>query len=394
MTWPLARGLAARRAGRPRRLAAHHVGHGVGRRGPVARSAAATSLRRFVERQHLPPDAAQPHLLRAPRAAGAAGPAGLPGDRQHRARLQPASSWRRSRSRASARSCSCASSPAAPGAAFVAGLFYAFFPYRLEPVPAPADAVVAVDAVCALRLPPLLRHRAAGGRWPAARRRSSCRGSRAATTCSSSRRSLAALRRVGAGQPRPLARVAHLGGAGGGRRGRARLATLPFLLPYAEARQRFGLTRPFAEVVALLGRPVRLPERAGAVAPLGRQRSTAGRRWKASSSRARCRCSLALVGRGAGLARCAHDRARPSADDAPSRERLLALVLVACAALVVARGRRSSLTGGFVWDVGGVPVRMTNVRRTLIYAARLRRRRARDARRALRARPLRARAPI
>ena len=44
-------------------------------------------------------------------------------------------SWRPSRCRAWARSCSCASSPAARWPEFVAGLFYAFFPYRLNQLP-------------------------------------------------------------------------------------------------------------------------------------------------------------------------------------------------------------------------------------------------------------------
>ena len=50
------------------------------------------------------------------------------------------------------------------------------------------------------------------------------------------------------------------------------------------------------------------------------------------------------------------------------RERLLVLALAALTGLLAVAAVAVVATGGFVWDEGGVPVRMTNVRRTLTYA--------------------------
>ena len=53
--------------------------------------------------------------------------------------------------------------------------------------------------------------------------------------------------------------------------------------------------------------------------------------------------------------------------DAAARERLLARGLVVAGALLALGAVVVVVTGGFIWDVG-VPIRMTNVRRTLTYA--------------------------
>ena len=159
--------------------------------------------------------------------------------------------------------------------------------------------------------------------------------------------------------------------AGMGRRvsgpGRSRWScTLPFLLPYAEARDRFGFTRPFGEVIALsadlhayLNAPHQLhfwgarltlwpqPEGdlfMGAVPLLLAIAAVviwAARRGREPSGRRRRTPRRASVSWLAAWS--------------------LAGALLALGAVVVV------VTGGFIWDVG-VPIRMTNVRRTLTYA--------------------------
>ena len=172
-------------------------------------------------------------------------------------------------------------------AAFVAGLFYAFFPYRLNQLPH-------LQTLSSQWIPFALygfRRHFDTGRWlPLA-------GGTAAFVVQGLSSGyylffvapvlaayvvweLASRGRLA--QWRAWAAVGVAGGA-------ALLATLPFLLPYAEARERFGLTRPFAEMRRLLGRPVRLHERAGAVASVGRQAERAGPKWKAISLSASCR---------------------------------------------------------------------------------------------------------
>ena len=80
---------------------------------------------------------------------------------------------------------------------------------------------------------------------------------------------LLALRPVGDGGARPLARRGALG-----RRWRrsgavSLLCTLPFLLPYAQGQGGFGLTRPYRRDAELLGGPVRLREHAAAAVRVG-----------------------------------------------------------------------------------------------------------------------------
>jgi hypothetical protein len=145
----------------------------------------------------------------------------------------------------------------------------------------------------------------------------------------------------------------------------ALVVTLPFLLPYAEARERFGFTRPFSEVLIysadlhaylnaayqlhFWGARLRLwpqPEGdlfMGAVPLL--LAIAAVMIWAARSTRTLWTATA----------------------DAEARERLLARGLVVAGALLALGAVVVVVTGGFIWDVG-LPIRMTNVRRTLTYA--------------------------
>lgn len=143
--------------------------------------------------------------------------------------------------------------------------------------------------------------------------------------------------------------------------------TLPFLLPYAEARQRLGLTRPFGEVLgfsadllAYLNAPYQLHFWGPRLTPWPQAE---GDLFAGAVPLALAALAVALW-----LARTTHSVVAATAD-APLRERAIARLLPALALLLVAAAVAVVVTGGFVWDVAGLPIRMTNVRRTLTYAA-------------------------
>jgi hypothetical protein len=249
-------------------------------------------------------------------------------------------------------------------AAFVAGLFYAFFPYRLNQLPH-------LQTLSSQWIPFALygfRRHFDTGRWlPLA-------GGTAAFVVQglssgyylffvapvlaayvvwelASRGRLARWR---AWAPVGVAGVAAL------------LATLPFLLPYAEARERFGLTRPFSEIVAYsadlyayLNAPVQ--------SHLWGARLNGWPQVEGDLFTGLIPMALALIA-AAMWAKQVALTIREATIGASGRERLLALALAALTALLAVAAVAVVATGGFVWDVGGVPVRMTNVRRTLTYA--------------------------
>ncbi|MEP7116921.1 MAG: hypothetical protein ABI880_05035 [Acidobacteriota bacterium] len=141
---------------------------------------------------------------------------------------------------------------------------------------------------------------------------------------------------------------------------------LPFLLPYAEARARFGFTRPYGEVMsfsadlfAYLNAPPQLhlwgpildhyPQPEGDLFP------------------GAVPIVLGLAAVALWLSRAfAATRNVPLADR-PARQPLVrvlvALTLIACAGASVI-----AVTGGYMWEVAGVTLRMTSVRRALTYA--------------------------
>ena len=148
--------------------------------------------------------------------------------------------------------------------------------------------------------------------------------------------------------------------------GAALACLLPFLLPYAEARTTFGFTRPYGEVVsfsadlfAYLNAPPQLylwgpilnhyPQPEGDLFPgavpivLG---VIAIVLWLYRSS--------------------AGSRGVPLADRA-SRNPLVR-TLMALAVLAGLGAALIAVTGGYMWDVGGLTLRMTSVRRALTYA--------------------------
>jgi hypothetical protein len=153
-----------------------------------------------------------------------------------------------------------------------------------------------------------------------------------------------------------------VGAAGSG----AVLCTLPFLLPYAEAKAQSGYTRPYGEVLgfsadlyAYLNTPPqvwlwgavlnRFPQPEGDLFP-GAVPLLLG-------------CAAVMM-----WAHAAWMAARNATRDASARERRVGRILLSLAALGVLAAGVVTVTGGFVWNLGGLPIRMTNVRRTLLYA--------------------------
>ena len=146
----------------------------------------------------------------------------------------------------------------------------------------------------------------------------------------------------------------------------ALLCTLPFLLPYQEAKDRFGFTRPFGEVVgfsadlfAYAHTPPQVwmwgsilnkfPQPEGDLFP-GTVPLLAGL----------IALSVWLVASWSAI--------RRATIEAPARERRLARMLMLAGIVGVALAVAVAISGGFVWQIGAVPLRMTNVRRTLTYA--------------------------
>ncbi|MEZ5416410.1 MAG: hypothetical protein R2708_03585 [Vicinamibacterales bacterium] len=154
-----------------------------------------------------------------------------------------------------------------------------------------------------------------------------------------------------------------LGAAGGG----VLAATLPFLLPYARARAALGLARPYEEVLAFsadlfawmnVNPHLRLwgPLLNGHPQPEGDLFPGA------------VPLLLALLAVGLWTVRARRESrgvpmGRTPAAAWMARALLAVAVVVALAAPVIA------ITGGFVWDLGGVLVRATNVQRALAVAA-------------------------
>lgn len=250
------------------------------------------------------------------------------------------------------------------GAAFVAGLFYAFLPYRLNQFPH-------LQTLSSQWLPFALygfrRFFDTGRGWALA-------GGTAAFVVqglSSGYYLFYAAPVLAAYVLWEMAvrkRLGHLrtwlsvAGAGAG----ALAATLPFLLPYAAARERFGHVRPFAELLsysadlhAYLNAPYQLH--------FWGSRLTLWPQVEGDLFPGAVPLLLAALAAAWWLAGIA-TRLREATASAPRRERLVTWGLVVLATLLVGGAGLVVVTGGFVWDLGGVPVRMTNVRRTLTYA--------------------------
>jgi hypothetical protein len=249
-------------------------------------------------------------------------------------------------------------------AAFVAGLFYAFYPYRLGQFPH-------VQTMSSQWMPFALygfRRWFDTGRWPAL----------GAGTAAFVVQGLSSgyylfyfapvlggyvLWEIGSRHRwRDWRTWAALGGAG-----LVSLAcTLPFLLPYQAAKDRFGLTREIGEVSTFsadlfayahtppqlyVWGPIlnRFPQPEGDLFPGAVPLLVAAAAtvlWLAAAAAA-----VVQATRGAAAG-----------------ERRGARLLLAVAALGVAGAIGVAITGGFVWQLGPIPIRMTNVSRTLTYA--------------------------
>jgi hypothetical protein len=249
-------------------------------------------------------------------------------------------------------------------AAFVAGLFYAFFPYRLGQFPH-------IQTMSSQWMPFALygfRRWFDTGRWPA------IAGGTAAFVVQglSSGYYLFYFAPVLGGYvlweivSRGRWRAWRTWAAAGGAGVVSLACTVPFLLPYQAAKDRFGLTRAIGEVstfsadlFAYAHTPPQLyvwgsilnrfpqPEGdlfPGAVPLLVAAAATA--LWLAAAAAA----------------------VRQATHQAPTGERRGARLLLLIAVAGVAGAIGVAITGGFVWHLGPVPIRMTNVSRTLTYA--------------------------
>ena len=146
----------------------------------------------------------------------------------------------------------------------------------------------------------------------------------------------------------------------------ALLATLPFLLPYSAARARFGHVRPFGEVLsfsadlhAYLNAPYQLHFWGSRLTPWPQVEGDLF-----AGAVPLLLAALATAAWAAGAWTSVSTVTAP----APRQERLVARVAIVLAALMVVGAVIVVVTGGFVRDFAGVPLRMTNVRRTLTYA--------------------------
>lgn len=250
-------------------------------------------------------------------------------------------------------------------AAFVAGLFYAFFPYRLNQFPH-------LQTLSSQWLPFALfgfrRFFDTGRGWALAAGTAAfvVQGLSSGYYLFYSAPLLAAYVlwemtvRQRLGHVRTWLAVA---GAAAG----AIAATLPFLLPYAAARAQFGHVRPFAEVLsysadlhAYLNAPYQLHFWGSRLTP-----------WPQVEGDLFPGAVPLLLGAAAAawwLARLIM-AVRDATATAPRRERLMTRGLAVLTLLLVATAGLVVVSGGFVSDLGGVPLRVTNVRRTLTYAA-------------------------
>jgi hypothetical protein len=249
-------------------------------------------------------------------------------------------------------------------AAFVAGLFYAFFPYRLNQFPH-------LQTLSSQWLPFALvgfrRYFDTGRTLPLA----AGTGAFVVQGLSSGYYLLYVAPILAAYVLWEMAvrhRLAHLrtwltvGAAGLA----AVLATLPFLLPYSTARAQFGHARPFGEVLsfsadlhAYLNAPYQLQFWGSRLTPWPQVEGDLF-----AGAVPLLLAALAVAWWAAGAWTAVSKATAP----APRRERLAARLAIALAALMALGAVVVVLTGGFVWDIAGVPLRMTNVRRTLTYA--------------------------
>lgn len=147
----------------------------------------------------------------------------------------------------------------------------------------------------------------------------------------------------------------------------ALLCTLPFLLPYAEAKAQSGYTRPYGEVLGFsadLYAYVNTPPQVrvwGAI--LNRFPQPEGDLFPGAVPLLLA-CAAVVMWAGAAWMVVRH-----ATRDASPRERRSGRTLLSLAALGVLAAVVVTVTGGFVWNLGGLPIRMTNVRRTLAFAA-------------------------
>ncbi len=139
-------------------------------------------------------------------------------------------------------------------------------------------------------------------------------------------------------------------------------AMLPFLLPYLEAKTTFGLTRPFGEVLGLsadLFAYVTAPERLHFWGPrLDGHRQTEGDLFFGAVPAVLAVCAVGVWGWQAWRA----GRAKASATGTTDRrERLLLALTAVCfvAAIVLA------VTGGYTGEIAGIPIRFTSGLRAL-----------------------------
>jgi hypothetical protein len=251
-----------------------------------------------------------------------------------------------------------------PRAAFVAGLFYAFFPYRLGQFPH-------IQTISSQWMPFALY---GFRRWFDTVHWRAIAGGTAAFVLQglSSGYYLFYFAPVLGGYvlweivSRQRWRAWRTWAAVGGGGGVSLACTLPFLLPYQDAKDRFGFTRPFGEVMGfsadLYAYAHTPPQMCVWGAILNRFPQPEGDLFPGAVP-----LVTAIVATVLWLA-AAWTALRRATDDAPTRERQITRALVVVAASSVAGAIAVALSGGFVWHLGPVPIRMTNVSRTLTYA--------------------------
>jgi len=249
-------------------------------------------------------------------------------------------------------------------AAFVAGLFYAFFPYRLGQFPH-------IQTISSQWMPFALyglRRWFDTGRWPA------LAGGTLAFVVQGLSSGYYLFYFAPVFGAYVLWEIVSRGRASDRRTWLAVLAagavslalTLPFLLPYQDAKNRLGFTRPFGEVVGFsadLYAYAHTPPQLyvwGAI--LNRFPQPEGDLFPGAVPLVAAAAAVALW-----LA-ATWRAVRAATAAAATRERRLARGLIVVAALGVVGAVAVAVTGGFVWYLGGLPLRMTNVRRTLTYA--------------------------
>jgi len=251
-------------------------------------------------------------------------------------------------------------------AAFVAGLFYAFFPYRLGQFPH-------LQTLSSQWMPFALY----GFRryFDTGRRRALAGGTAAFVTQGLSTGyylfyfapvvlAYVVWEMLVRGRLREWRTWLALGAAGA----MAVALTVPFLLPYLRAQALFGHTRDIGEVLAYsadLFTYVHAPPQLLLWGPvLHRFGQPEGGIFPGALPLLAATASLALWIRSA----CAAARERSTADPGDHRRRRIVTALIACVALCVVASVVIAITGGRMWEVGGLVLRMTSARRPLEYA--------------------------